>query len=36
MTFTNSSTASKMMASISALFASWLLITAAAGPVFVA
>ena len=36
MSFANSSTAGKMMASISALFASWLLVTAAVGPVFVA
>jgi|GEM_PF-6616850 len=36
MSFTNSSAAGKMMASISALFASWLLVTAAVGPVFVA
>jgi hypothetical protein len=36
MTITNASTANKPMASIGALFASWVLITAAAGPVFVA
>ena len=36
MTFTNSSTAGRMIASVSALFASWLLVTAAVGPVFVA
>jgi hypothetical protein len=36
MTFTNSSNAGRMIASVSALFASWLLVTAAVGPVFVA
>jgi hypothetical protein len=36
MSFTNSSAAGKMIASVSALFASWVLVTAAVGPVFVA
>ena len=36
MSFTNSGAAGKMIASVSALFASWVLVTAAVGPVFVA
>jgi hypothetical protein len=36
MTFTTSNTAGKLMASVSALFASWLLVSAAIGPVLVA
>ncbi len=31
-----STTANKMLASLGALFASWVLVTAAAGPVFLA
>lgn len=36
MSFTNSTAATKMIASVSALFASWMLVTAAVGPILVA